>query len=205
MTASRSNRKSSRKRFQLAHFGFVLLFIALVSIGGYFLYMGRHGGPAAPETGEEAIPMPGIQDDAGPDAEPGAGITYPFRFKLFFGNEDFNSSIAGCDQVFPVFRETESREEIEAEVVRELLKGPSPTEQGQGYYTALNEGISLRGIKMEGTTAYPDFSRELEKNVAGSCTILAIRAQISETLLQFENIDNVVIMIEGSSAGVLQP
>ena len=89
--------------------------------------------------------------------------------------------------------------------LKELIKGPSETEREQGYYTSLNSGVRLLGIRSEAGTAYADFSRELEENVAGSCQTLAIRAQINETLLQFEAVEKVVILVEGNRGSVLQP
>jgi len=207
MTANRPKRKKSSLRSPAFRLGF--LFFALLAFLGYFLYLGWSTRPSAPETDRDAVTSgqssSGKPDGSEPSKDSPLNTASPVEFQLFFGNEDFNSTIAGCDEVFPVFRKAEGIDDPRAEAVRELLEGPSRTEAGQGYYTALNRGISLLGLRIEGGAAYPDFSRELEENVAGSCTIMAIRAQISETLLQFEDIDRVVILVEGSPVGVLQP
>jgi len=207
MTEKRSKRKHSSLRSPAFRLGFLLF--ALLAFLGYFIYLGWSTRPSVPETDRDAVSsgeiVTGKPDGSEPSKDSTLGTASPVEFKLFFGNEDFNSTIAGCDEVFPVFRKAENIGDPRSEAVRELLEGPSRTEVGQGYYTALNQGIRLLGLRLEGGTAYPDFSRELEENVAGSCTILAIRAQISETLLQFEDIDKVVILVDGSPGGVLQP
>ncbi|MFH1965431.1 MAG: GerMN domain-containing protein [Acidobacteriota bacterium] len=127
------------------------------------------------------------------------------EYKLFFGNEDFNSRIADCDDLFPVYRNRKGVEDIINNSLTELLKGPSQTEQEQGYYTSLNSGVRVLEVRIEAGTVFADFSRELEEDVAGSCQTLAIRAQINETLLQFGGVDKVVILIEGNPGSVLQP
>ena len=53
-------------------------------------------------------------------------------------------------------------------------------------------------------SAFANFNNELNK-AAGSCLVSAIRAQIENTLLQFEGINNVVISVEGKTEEILQP
>ena len=50
-----------------------------------------------------------------------------------------------------------------------------------------------------------DFSRELNDGVAGSCKVMAIRSQITQTLKQFSEIKGVVISVDGEAEEVLQP
>jgi len=152
-----------------------------------------------PETGKEAVvpessPVPGKE----------AKITGD-EYKLFFGNEDFNSKMADCDDLFPVYRDGKGVEDLLSRSLKDLLRGPDPAEQGEGYYSSLNPGVKLLGLKREGPKVYADFSRELEDGVAGSCQTMAIRAQINDTLRQFPGIDEVVILVEGSTENVLQP
>ena len=52
---------------------------------------------------------------------------------------------------------------------------------------------------------YVDFSKELGIGVAGSCRVEAIRSQITETLKQFKNVENVIISIEKETENILQP
>ncbi len=183
--------------------------ICFILICGYLLYRNYNTSPTdvgsvkhdQPPGTESAIP-PELPVPGEPVTEKGPGQV---EYKLFFGNEDFNSSIADCDDLFPVFRSDKEVEDILFKSLTELLKGPSETESGQGYYTSLNHGVRLLGIRREADTVYADFSRELEDGVAGSCQTMAIRAQINDTLLQFEGVAKVVILVEGSPGDVLQP
>ncbi|MGM0482593.1 MAG: GerMN domain-containing protein, partial [Patescibacteria group bacterium] len=96
-------------------------------------------------------------------------------------------------------------ERIEVLALEELLAGPTEEEEDQGYSTAINEGVEILDFSIQEGTAQVDFSSELNEDVAGSATVLAIRGQIENTLRQFDPVDNVVIMVEGEEEGVLQP
>jgi spore germination protein GerM len=53
--------------------------------------------------------------------------------------------------------------------------------------------------------ATADFSRELRAYGGGSARVQAIRAQITQTLLQFPQVRDVRLTIEGQAEGVLEP
>jgi spore germination protein GerM len=50
-----------------------------------------------------------------------------------------------------------------------------------------------------------DFDERLGFQVGGSCRVSAIRAQITETLMQFSTVKSVVVSINGRTEDVLQP
>ncbi len=89
--------------------------------------------------------------------------------------------------------------------IEELLKGPSDIEKEEGYSTAIPEAAELLSIDIQNGVASVDFSKELQAGVAGSAWVMSIRDQIEKTLLQFDTIDEVVIMVNGESEEVLQP
>ncbi|MGM0482521.1 MAG: GerMN domain-containing protein [Patescibacteria group bacterium] len=111
----------------------------------------------------------------------------------------------GQEDIVSVEREVSGEERIEVLALEELLAGPTEEEEDQGYSTAINEGVEILDFSIQEGTAQVDFSSELDEGVAGSATVLAIRAQIENTLVQFDPIDDVVIMVEGEEEGVLQP
>ena len=223
MPASNSRRRN-RSGLKGKTWLWIVIPISLILICGYLLYRNFNISPAdvgsfkqEQTPGTELPKPPDLPEPGEPAAETGPGQV---EYKLFFGNEDFDSSLADCDDLFPVFRSDVEVEDILFKSLTELLKGPSETERELGYYTSLNPGVRLLGIRREaGTvyadfllgirretgTVYADFSRELEDGVAGSCQTMAIRAQINETLLQFEGVDKVVILVEGNPGNVLQP
>lgn len=109
-----------------------------------------------------------------------------------------------CDKVYPTRREIEGTNQIIEKTIYSLLEGPTEEEQKQGYITNIPEGVILLNYEIKNGFAIVDFSGELN-NAAGSCRVQAIRAQITQTLMQFENIQEVTITVMGESEGILQP
>ncbi|MGM0629288.1 MAG: GerMN domain-containing protein, partial [Patescibacteria group bacterium] len=99
----------------------------------------------------------------------------------------------GQEDIVSVEREVSGEERIEVLALEELLAGPTEEEEDQGYSTAINEGVEILDFSIQEGTAQVDFSSELNEDVAGSATVLAIRGQIENTLRQFDPVDNVVI------------
>lgn len=124
--------------------------------------------------------------------------TNVINIKLFWGKE-------GEDGVFEVLRLIPETKTIEEATIRELLKGPGINDKANGYYTAINENVTLLSLKIENGVAFADFDSELEKEVAGSAKVLLIRKQIEETLKQFPEINDVIISIERRVDDILQP
>lgn len=56
----------------------------------------------------------------------------------------------------------------------------------QEYYSSIPEGVEIEEFALRAGTAYVSFSAEIERGVAGSARVQAIREQIRRTLLQFE-------------------
>lgn len=117
----------------------------------------------------------------------------------------FLEVVDGQEQIVEVSREIDSTLSIARETINELLKGPSLQEEADGISTSIPEGTELLGINIENGIAFVDFSQELQEGVAGSAWVTSIRDQIENTLLQFETIDQVIILVEGESEEVLQP
>jgi len=122
--------------------------------------------------------------------------------KVFFGN---SAQGAECEKVTSVIREVSKVATIGGSSLEELLKGPTSVEQSQGFNTALNTGVKVNSLTISNGTARADFDSNLNKSVAGSCRVLAIRAQIEETLKQFPTVQNVIISINGKTENILEP
>jgi len=134
------------------------------------------------------------------DFEPTAGEKT--SIKVFFGN-----SVQGaeCEEVVSATREVPRVATIGRTAIEELLKGPSTAEQSEGFSTALNTGVEVNSLTISNGIARVDFSSDLNTNVAGSCRVQAIRAQIEETLKQFPSVQNVIISINGKTENILEP
>jgi len=69
----------------------------------------------------------------------------------------------------------------------------------------LPSNVKIQSLSIENGVAKIDFSKELEQDVGGSCRVSAIRAQITETLKQFETVNEVIISIDSRVEDILQP
>jgi len=125
--------------------------------------------------------------------------------KIFFSNSKLNPDMKDCKLVYPVTRSIPKTDGIAKAALEELIKGLTQEDKDDAYFTNINPNVKILGLSIEDGVARVDFSKELEEGVAGSCKVESIRAQIEETLKQFDNIDSVVISVEGKVEGVLQP
>lgn len=89
--------------------------------------------------------------------------------------------------------------------IQTLISGPNENEKTLGYSSNLPNKAVLNSLSFSGSRAYADFDEALQYGVAGSCRVSAIRAQIEATLMQFPNIKEVIISINGRQGEVLQP
>ncbi len=124
---------------------------------------------------------------------------------VFFSNRVQDPQSLDCARVYPVSREITISKDVQQVALAALLSGPTSEEAARGYFTHLNDKITLLSLKIRGSVAYADFDERLEYHVGGSCRVGAIRAQITETLLQFPEVKEVVISVRGRSRDILQP
>jgi len=125
--------------------------------------------------------------------------------KVYFRATGFDFSDS-CDNVLPVERTVSSKGTIYRAVIDELILGPTDAEQSAGYATALPAGVVLKSVAADANgVVTADFTSSLERGVAGSCRVSAIRSQIISTLKQFPEVRDVVISVNGRTADILQP
>jgi hypothetical protein len=124
--------------------------------------------------------------------------------QIFFSNSKLGN-IASCENVYPLERQIPKVKSVASTSLEELIKGPTSAEKSKGYLTNISKTTKVNKIVIEDGVAKVDFSSDIEKNIGGSCTVQAIRAQISETLLQFPTVSSVEIMVDGKKDDVLQP
>lgn len=124
---------------------------------------------------------------------------------VFFANTARNGDDTDCNLVFPVKRSMFTIGSIEEAALKELLGGPTEAERAVGFETLIPEGVRINTFTVENGVARVDFSDELSENVAGSCRVVAMRAQIEATLKQFPAIKDVVISVSGKTETALQP
>lgn len=147
-----------------------------------------------------------------PEPTPTPGLEYS-TVRVFFSNTPMDPNTLKCETTYPVTREVSRFTDNPASrlgelayiAIKELLRGPSEEEKGQGFFTSINQGSNVQTINVESGIATVDFTEDLNIGVAGSCKVQAIRSQITETLKQFPEIKDVVISVNGNSEEILQP
>jgi len=125
--------------------------------------------------------------------------------KAFFGNSQKDPNSLNCSKAYPVERRIAKTDLVATAALEQLLTGPNTIETNEGFFTSINPGTKLNSIKIKSGVAYADFNQMLDLQVAGSCRVSAIRAQIESTLKQFSTVKSVVISIDGRTKDILQP
>lgn len=123
--------------------------------------------------------------------------------QAYFGSATYFGT--DCAYVVPVTRTVVPTKEPAFIALIELLKGPAEAEAQKGATTVIPKGTRLNSLILRNGVAYADFDGTLDYDVAGSCRVTAIRAQIEKTLKQFPTIREVVISRWGHVDDVLQP
>lgn len=124
--------------------------------------------------------------------------------RVYFGSNQQPGGLI-CNKVFPILRSIVKTQTPARIALEELLKGPTEAEKLHGYFTNINQGVTIQKLSIENETAKVDFAKKLDENIGGSCRVLAIRAQITETLLQFPTVHDIIISIDGRTEDILQP
>ena len=127
------------------------------------------------------------------------------EIKVYFGNSERDPDAAACDTAYPVARRVPRSDDLPRDALHELLKGPSLAEERQQFFSGIPEGVLVQNIAWAEGVITVDFSADLMREVGGSCRVMAMRAQIEQTLKQFPSVRSVVITVDGKSEGVLEP
>lgn len=124
-----------------------------------------------------------------------------FIIKIFYQKDVADD----CTKVIGITKEIDTRyntDEVNALVT--LTQGLSPEETSQGFTTSIPNGTRLRNLEIKNGIATADFNSMLNEG-GGSCSMTARRAQITETLMQFLGIEQVIISVDGNVEEALQP
>lgn len=123
--------------------------------------------------------------------------------KIFLGKTAENNT--DCSRVFPVSRSISATSSVARAALTQLLAGPTDAEKANGYFSSIPDGVRIQKLSISNGTASADFDEVLERAVGGSCRVTSIRAQITQTLLQFPSVHRVIISIDGRTQDILQP
>lgn len=122
------------------------------------------------------------------------------KIVLYYSNSKKNPQ-AECGQVFPVFRNSNEKENDPAYILKELFSGPSKKEKEEGYYSEFSsdsEGL-LKKVSIKNQVAAIDLNDKLAsmENVTTSCGSLEFFSQVKETLKSNLKVEKVVFAING--------
>lgn len=148
---------------------------------------------------------------AGPEAE--APVTPPVdepvatsEVRVYFGSTVQDPDTLKCDVVYPVTRTIEVTKAEPMDAIFELLSGVTNAEATAGYFTSLNADATVESLSVIDGVATVEFGAGFATGLAGSCRVSAVRAQVEQTLLNFPEIESVVIHVAGMlPEEVLQP
>ena len=127
---------------------------------------------------------------------------------VYFGNSKFSGAtgaVADCKNVLVAERMVPKTTTVARSALTELFKGPTEAEKGEGYFTAIAQGVEIKGLFIENGIAKADFNEALEIGADSACKSLTVREQITRTLKQFPTVKDVVISVNGKPEGILQP
>jgi spore germination protein GerM len=183
----------------------IILITIIIALMGTLAYvtLDRNQYSFLPELNITPSPPPITEAPLFPTPSPDNPQTSPspMTIVVFFSNPTRTDE---CNQVFPVQRSIESTQAVARASIQELLKGPANNEAAAGHQTNLPSGVAIQNLVVENGTATIDFNQALNA-VGGSCRVTAIRAQITNTLLQFPTVNEVVITVNGDADTALQP
>lgn len=124
---------------------------------------------------------------------------------FFITEQEEGEEAFECSDVKAVNKQAKLQGSLAETSLKTLLLGPDTAELNAGYSSIIPKGVKLNYLNiLEDGRAEADFSEELN-TLAGSCAVLAARAQIEKTLLQFPHITSVTISINGDVETALQP
>jgi hypothetical protein len=116
------------------------------------------------------------------------------------GEEDFD-----CRYVEAIAKEVPYSSNVARAAIERLLKGPSSEDKASGFATSINPNVKVNSLTIDSGIVRVDFNQQLEYQVGGSCRVSSINEQITKTLKQFEEVQSVVISIDGRTEDILQP
>lgn len=126
--------------------------------------------------------------------------------RLYFSNSNADPNTLHCDVTYPVTRELAEGADAPREAMVQLLAGVTTVEANKGYFTNINDRVTLEDLQIVNGQAAVTLSENFQAGMGGSCRVAAITSQITETLKQFSSVERVTIHVVGvPDEEVLQP
>lgn len=126
-------------------------------------------------------------------------LSTDFSDFFIYVSDSSKNTTGSCKSVFPLERRTAQTSALFRASLQELFKGPSQEEQQHGSYTNLPKEAFLNSFVISKGIATVDIFYSKSKESLPSCQKDGLRSQIIDTLFQFEEIDDVVILMNGEA------
>ena len=95
----------------------------------------------------------------------------------------------------PVFRQVKAGSPVKS-ALQELVEGPTASEKNRGLLTAVPRNLKIYSVVITNNTAIVDFNSAIEYGASGNILLNRID-QIIYTATQFENVDSIIIKVNG--------
>lgn len=119
----------------------------------------------------------------------------PVDINIYFSNIDEKRTGEDCATVFPVVRTISETDKMPEKSLEELFKGTTIEEEEQGLHTDISPEFTIKSLTINDRVATVELHDDLEFLGYSICTAATIKSQITKTLEQFPDINEVVINV----------
>lgn len=130
------------------------------------------------------------------EVQPSVAVT------VYFNNDRLSQHSGLCDVVFPVVRNTPQKESLALIALKQLLQGPTPEEQKNGFRSFFSSVTTemLNDVVERDDAVHIDFKdmRQALSGATSSCGQAEMMTQLTKTLRPFYPDEAFVFSIEGN-------
>lgn len=189
---------SEQKNNPRSGIGFFAVLLVVIILGIVILKTCRNTGSKAPEAkknvASETTEREIINDTFGAPENSQSKQSTDITGKVYF----CRISEDGTQKMLAAFRKISSPNSLDA-ALEALLAGPTNAEAEHDIITNIPENTTLKSCKIEGDTAFLDFSSEFEINSFGRDSAMLQLKQIVFTATEYSDIKKVQFLINGEN------
>ncbi|MCH5149101.1 MAG: GerMN domain-containing protein [Spirochaetales bacterium] len=189
---------SEQKNNPRSGIGFFAVLLVVIILGIVILKTCRNTGSKTPEAkknvASETTEREIINDTFGASENSQSKQSTDITGKVYF----CRISEDGTQKMLAAFRKISSPNSLNA-ALEALLAGPTNAEAEHDIITNIPENTTLKSCKIEGDTAFLDFSSEFEINSFGRDSAMLQLKQIVFTATEYSDIKKVQFLINGEN------